>query len=455
MKAIETERASNAVAQEARAERRRRVPVVLLVAQHVAIVNGALLGTLLLGGFASRNITSYWKVGPAATLVFVGVFAYHLVYEREPYDTYTECLRVVSRATLIAAIGTFAATYALGAVAFPRSVALLGFPLILILTYLSEVVRLRHRLSRAPARRALVLGDRTTGEPIVEHFVERPTASVDVQGTLEPEQLLRRLEQGGPPPCDLVLLPGPDQLWKTPTRLLFAARRSGIRIFMLAGGPGALLGLSSLHELGGLPWHELRVQSLPLARRASKRLLDLSFVVLLSPFALVAVGAIALAVRLSGPGPVLHRQHRTGRRGRHFTILKFRTMRDPAEEGRAVLADLDDPRVTKLGRYLRRHRLDELPQLWNVLRGDMSLVGPRPERLELAASFEEAVPGYGDRHAMRPGITGLAQVLGSYDTPAEHKIRYDLLYVANWSVWLDVQILLKTAVVVMRGTGGW
>ncbi len=171
--------------------------------------------------------------------------------------------------------------------------------------------------------------------------------------------------------------------------------------------------------------------------------------------------AIALVVRRSSPGPALFRQERVGRNGEHFTIRKFRTMRDTAEEELDVLIHRnehdgllfkirDDPRCTPVGRRLRRFSLDELPQLWNVLAGQMSLVGPRPP-------LPGEVERYGDdvrrRLLVKPGLTGLWQVSGRADLPWEEAVRLDLYYVDNWSPALDFLILWKTFNAVARGRG--
>jgi lipopolysaccharide/colanic/teichoic acid biosynthesis glycosyltransferase len=163
----------------------------------------------------------------------------------------------------------------------------------------------------------------------------------------------------------------------------------------------------------------------------------------------VAFAATALYVRLAaGPG-ILLRQERVGRGGT-FHMLKFRTMVPDAEEGIGpVLAKRDDPRIIPSCRWLRQTRLDEIPQIWNILRGEMSIVGPRPERPELTAEFERLIPGYVRRHEIPPGITGLAQVQGRYATDPEFKLGHDLQYLVNWSVVLDLQIMVRTVWVVL------
>jgi lipopolysaccharide/colanic/teichoic acid biosynthesis glycosyltransferase len=168
-----------------------------------------------------------------------------------------------------------------------------------------------------------------------------------------------------------------------------------------------------------------------------------------------AIALAALAVKLTSPGPVLFCQERVTKDGHSFTIFKLRTMVVDAEKhtGPTLSAGKSDARITPVGKLLRATRLDELPQLINVLRGEMSIVGPRPERPCFVRQFEEQIPGYRERHQVLPGITGMAQVHGGYAIDAEMKLRYDLLYVYNWSPWLDLKIMLQTVATVCRRTG--
>ncbi len=154
----------------------------------------------------------------------------------------------------------------------------------------------------------------------------------------------------------------------------------------------------------------------------------------------------ARSCRLTSRGPVFYRQERMGLDGKSFTIVKFRSMYDDAERQTGpVWAVADDPRVTPLGRFLRRSNLDELPQLWNVLRGDMSIVGPRPERPHFVEQFKHKIPQYMLRHKVKAGLTGWAQVNGwRGNTPLEKRIEYDLYYIENWSVRLDLKIMWLT-----------
>ena len=185
-----------------------------------------------------------------------------------------------------------------------------------------------------------------------------------------------------------------------------------------------------------------------------KRLFDvvLAGILLVPALPIMALAAAALAA--TSGRPIIFRQTRVGKDGAAFTMFKLRTMQRGAElETGPVLATANDPRVTVLGRVLRATRLDEVPQLWNVLRGDMSFVGPRPERPEFVCTYEADIQGYRERFKVRPGLTGYAQVNGEYHTSAQTKLKYDLAYMYNRSIWLDLKILSETAKVMLTRRG--
>lgn len=160
-----------------------------------------------------------------------------------------------------------------------------------------------------------------------------------------------------------------------------------------------------------------------------------------------------IAVKLDSPGPVFYTQERVGKGGRRFKVIKLRSMIRDAEKNGAQWAEKDDPRVTRVGRFIRKTRIDELPQFINVLRGDMSIIGPRPERPEFVIEFNEHIPGFIERLCVRPGLTGWAQVNGGYEITPEEKLALDLYYIENRNPKLDLLILVKTLQVVFTGHG--
>jgi len=233
------------------------------------------------------------------------------------------------------------------------------------------------------------------------------------------------------------------------------------------------------------------VLCLPLSLRGYKRAFDIAAAILLLVATLPLTIAVVILVKLNSPGRVIYSQTRiglnlrkkeqpdrrtslpeptpesdrrqTGRDRREqsnfgcpFTIYKFRTMRNDAEQNGAQFAQESDPRITSIGRLLRRTRADELPQLWNILKGDMSLIGPRPERPEFMANLQDQIPNFIDRLGLKPGLTGIAQVVNGYDNDLEgfrRKVSYDLLYLQNCCVWNDLKILFRTIRVVITGEG--
>jgi len=187
-------------------------------------------------------------------------------------------------------------------------------------------------------------------------------------------------------------------------------------------------------------------------KRVIDILLSVALIILVVPLFLF----VSIIVKLTSKGPVLYRQVREGAKGEEFILYKFRTMIDNAEAKGAKWAKKDDPRVTKVGKYIRLVRIDEIPQLWNVLKGNMSFIGPRPERPEFNRKLEKKIPYYDLRNLVKPGITGWAQVMypyGSSVDDAKEKLEYDLYYIKNYSLLLDFMILMKTMRVVLFGRG--
>lgn len=204
-----------------------------------------------------------------------------------------------------------------------------------------------------------------------------------------------------------------------------------------------------LETISGVPI--LGVEELPLDRmhnRILKRTVDIIGAIIGLILAAPIIALFGCLIRLESPGPIFYRQVRTGRNGEDFEIIKLRSMKlDAEEKGGAQWAKKGDDRRLKIGAFLREWNLDEVPQFWNVLKGEMSLVGPRPERPELIANFQFEIPHYNARLASKPGITGWAQVNGLRgDTDLSERVRYDLFYLENWSLWLDFQIMFQTFV---------
>lgn len=219
---------------------------------------------------------------------------------------------------------------------------------------------------------------------------------------------------------------------------------------LLASSADALLVSTVLGWMGDEPLIEVRIGCGYGAGAIVKRGIDVAGAIILSVLTFPLWIVIAAAVWLDDHGPVLHRQLRLGRGGVSFAMWKFRSMRVPLE---GAIAQPDEERITRVGNLLRRYRIDELPQLINVITGEMSLVGPRPERPALAERIMEEVPDFDLRCLVRPGIAGLAQSLVEYDSRPAVKLRYDLTYMCSWSLWLDIRLLFRSVAAALSGSG--
>jgi exopolysaccharide biosynthesis polyprenyl glycosylphosphotransferase len=247
-----------------------------------------------------------------------------------------------------------------------------------------------------------------------------------------------------------------DQVWE---RLLARAALEGVPVFHFKQVYEAATGKVWIEHLAENSFGSL----LPnMSFMRLKRAADVVLVLVLLPVLALPLLVVAMLVKLDSPGPALFRQERVGYRGRPFLVTKFRTMRceelPDCEDARRVSAMTgeNDPRITKLGAFLRRTRIDELPQMFNILVGHMSWIGPRPEAMELGSWYQREIPFYDYRHIVRPGITGWAQVNQGHVTELEDidaKLQYDFYYIKNFSYWLDFLILMRTALVVLTGRG--
>lgn len=241
-------------------------------------------------------------------------------------------------------------------------------------------------------------------------------------------------------------------------RMLARAAISGVPVYHVKQIRELLTGRVQIEHLSENSFGSL----LPnLAYRKLKRLIDIAACAIALPFLAISMVLIGLCIKLDSKGPVFFRQQRMGYRGRPFTMIKFRSMTTlqagPEDASRAsMITQPDDQRVTRVGRFLRRTRLDELPQILNIMTGEMSWIGPRPEAMDLSVWYEDEIPFYSYRHIVRPGITGWAQVnQGHVADLAEinMKLQYDFFYVKNFSAWLDVLITMRTVVVMLNGFG--
>ena len=385
-----------------------------LPSQNVWPMLGLLFGGALLGSYASLRM---WVQGA-------------------PRPSYGRALAIVSVAAAVTALGVV-----LGRPYWSRTFLATTIAIWLAGTLLHRFVR-RQR----PWAENLVI---ITGEKgLVEDL--RDADHAEVQEVYDP---------AGEPPAE----PVEDATLVVDLRPVMSDRMAQfVSSWNLAGYP--VRALSTVYEeyTGRLPMVHLAEGwelSAPVRRNeyaGVKRIIDILLVLVTAPLWIILAAVIWVAVRIDSSGPAIYRQERMGRDGEQFVLYKFRTMIENAEEHGPQFAAENDDRLTSVGRFLRRFRVDEIPQLYNVLKGDVSLVGPRPERPVFTEQFEGSIPFYSYRHLVRPGVTGWAQVnFGYADGEAEtvEKLTYDLYYVKHMSPWLDLSILGRSMWTVLSGFG--
>ena len=447
---------------------RRAWTLLNLGADALAVNVGIVVAFVLRFGWPipAFNFAAYQRMVVPFTVGQLVIFFLVGLYDPAAERSGPESLGTIIRGLLLGVLALVGLSFFLRAFSFPRSVVAVAFlvQVVLLWAWRRAAAGLLH--VHWPTRKVIVIGsgddvglvtDRLRaaerwGYRVAGVVVERPDDAAAAHGlsvVVGLSELPRLIDSEQP---DQVIVATPAKHRRIMEEIALSPRFHG-EIFVVPQLYEMHLGELDFSLLGDLPLLRMTRPSRPEWRQGLKvlteRVLAVVLLVVLSPL----IGAVALAVLLLSGRPVLYRQTRLGHRQQPFTVYKFRTMRRDAEASGAVLAEEDDPRVTGIGRYLRASRFDEVPQFVNVALGDMSFVGPRPERPEFVQGFLETEPLYVERFQVRPGITGLAQVSGSYATTAPVKLRFDLMYVFHQSLALDLRIVLRTVQVVLTGKG--
>ena len=399
-----------------------------------------------------------------ALIVFLAAFYFGGLYERDPRLGAPPALPRAAQHSLGA--GGLVALLSLGLSGVARELGIgpsraLPFPFInlailivggAMVVAMNRYIAQRLRTRREGHPRVLLIGSESDLATATATLQDE-AAPVEVVDSHEAaEDLMDRVRTSGA--TDVMLLSS-ELLDGLNVSVLRDLDRAGIAVLLRVGSRETMFGLERLREIGGMPFVLLRTRTMPRSRLRFKRLFDLTLLFVGAPLILPLVLLVGLYQLVVAGRPILYWQERVGAGGQTFRLVKFRTMaRDAESDGQgARLAERDDPRIIGACQWIRSTRMDELPQLWNVLRGEMSLVGPRPERPELTAEFERRIPGYERRHEVPPGLTGLAQIHGRYHTDPEYKLGYDLQYLVNWSPILDLEILVRTTKVIAWRSG--
>ncbi len=422
-----------------------------LAAFDLLLVNGAFVASFIirfgidLQNFRS-NLEAYLRILPA-----VSVCSLLSIYLSGLYSNWLRKSRsfLVHSAVASAGIIVLAAivlSFWERAFAVPRTIFLLAFPILATLLGSSRLLcQWLHKSYMGGQRRVLVIAsDVAATSALTRKFVE-------THGWYRVHRYLQTGQLASLP----ALLPEVDTIaigegFADQNHVVSLCMQAGKEVLLVPAIAQLLLFSSRTQQVDDLLMFSVEPPTLSGPQKAIKRAMDVAFAgllfLLVSPL-LLLVGCL---IRLDSKGPAIYRQERVGQKGKLFHIFKFRTMKVDAESHSGpVLASEQDPRITRVGRFLRASRIDELPQLLNVLLGDMSFVGPRPERAFFVEQFERETPGYRLRLNVKPGITGLAQVWGKYSTEVKDKLRLDLMYIANYSPLLDITIMIQTFRVVL------
>lgn len=432
------------------------VPVWLLAIGDVFFVSLGFVVAFLIrfhGTLPERNFVPFLETLPWV-IVFTIIFFWGLGLYEKRVNGFTPLLRSVLIGVLGVVTATMAITFWLRGFSFPRSVIAIAGVCQLVLLELWRWLLWHIQRALYGRRDLLVIGPLAGIEDALDRLLELPggwfkvkkALSADETGALEKE--IARVD---------AVLVTPSVLHTKKNIIVAACQKVHVDVFLVPDLYEILVSGAQTTQLDDLPVMEIPDIRLSVFQLAIKRVFDFGVAVAGLVLAAPVLLGCALAVKLTSPGPVFYVQRRVGKDGRGFNLYKFRTMVDDAEKHTGpVLSTENDPRITPAGRFLRAARLDELPQLINVLKGEMSLVGPRPERPFFVEQFKRENPYYHYRSLVKPGITGLAQVNGKYTTSAEDKLRYDLYYIRNYSFMLDLKILLQTIPVVFsrEASGG-
>ncbi|WP_418791108.1 sugar transferase [Phosphitispora sp. TUW77] len=389
------------------------------------------------------------------SLFFLNMYQMYSIAPRSRWDNQFYSIVLVVLLTLMLSISL---TYISANYAFPRSVFLLSGLIQLILLSLWRYFLWRAAKKALGVQKAIIIGTGQETWEIAERFTEFPESHIEIIGVITEEDSLTEANSRKFPVmgslddfdkilknntvCNVVVItPSLDAVLKE--QIVGYCYSSGKEVFLIPALYEVLLVKAELNLIDDMPVFGIKDSNGE--SNFIKRVLDLIVAAVVFIITLPIMILIGLIIKIDSPGPIIYKQERVTKGGKLFTLYKFRTMVQNAEEDTGpVFAAEDDQRATSIGRILRLSRLDELPQLVNVIRGDMSMVGPRPERPFFVEQYVKEIYGYENRHRIKPGITGIAQIAGKYNTEPREKLVFDLLYAKRNNFWVDLQILLQT-----------
>ena len=405
---------------------------------------------IMLGGLPTRNFQTYTALMPyisISTFLLADFLQLPRFFRKKNLEVVSECIQFAIVQTLITASLAYMVLPSFvneARNAFPRSVLVISAPVLFVLIAAWSALGMRVSRRLYNRGRLVILGTETEEMNTLEAKITSDLVTLDL--TLAGKLICDEDSNLG----DLLasyseIMICPSLSDKLKSEIIHYCARENIVAYLVPQFYEIALFESKIIHLNDLLVFMIDRMKLTFEQRFVKRIFDLLVsllaLILASPFLLIS----AILIKASSKGPILFKQERVTLDNKKFKIYKLRTMKQDAEvKTGPVISGKNDPRVTPIGRFLRRSKLDEVPQFINVLMGDMSVVGPRSERPEFTEQFEQEIPAYAERFSVKAGITGLAQVAGSYDTTPEDKLRYDLLYIKNYSLLQDLKIIAQT-----------
>lgn len=420
-------------------------------------INIAIIATFYIryrGNIPHVNYQAYMDISVVTTIIGVATIYLNNLYDYDRKNTYIDILYGVTKSVVIGTVIMVAYIFYARSFAFPRTVLMLSVIMNTACLTSWRIVEKSFARHELKPLKVLIVGTSSEGLLIRNDLVTYSSRVYDIVGYLDdvPENGIETL--GGFSDLgevvernliDLVIISSEKISLSKLIELIFKCDEKGVKVAILPNLYEIVIGKVDIKQIAGIPLLEVKFGAHDKFYSNVKVVFDyvtaLVAFILLSPFFLV----VPVLIKLDSRGPVIYTQVRVGRFGREFKIFKFRTMVADAEEKTGpVIASANDGRITRLGKFLRDFHIDEFPQIINVMKGDMSFVGPRPERPHFVDRFTKMLPVYSKRLLVKPGITGLAQVHGRYDSNFEHKLRYDLAYINNMSMLLDLKIIILT-----------
>jgi len=413
------------------------------------------------------NFQAYTNLAVFITIIQIAALFIYDIYLPERTEGAASIFGSVVKAATLGTLATVTLTFFVGFFSYPRSVFLISWLLLIVFLTGWRLVSAKILLIDWPTQRILVVGTGELSKQVIKELKARKKWGYEIVGIVS-SKLKPTIAIDGVPvvglASDLIDIIQKQQadrvIVTTPIKQrelleeLPRTHSAGVKIEIVPDLYEIFIGTVDHNLLSDIPLIELTKEPVPGWESLTKSLIDRIGAVLLLIITTPLLLSVAILVKLTSSGPVIFKQKRVGRREKVYYQYKFRTMIANAEAKTGpILAIEDDKRITRIGNHLRRFRLDELPQLVNILEGHMSFVGPRPERPFFVDQFKEEIPGYVERFRIKPGLTGLAQVNGSYATTAANKLKYDLIYIYHQSFFLDLKILFNTVKVVLTAQG--